>query len=300
MGLGFDKKLPDAFVKNVIDLCGQEGLDWIESLPRIVSELEDLWGISIESHFQNLSYNYVAEGNSVDRNKRVLKIALPLRNPEIFDEAKALKAFEGCGAVRIYEKDFDRRAILIEHLLPGTNLKELFSTNKDRAIDISIKVLKRIQRVRFRSVELPDLTDWFAAFDRAKETDFPRHYLRRAAELLSRLESAASKRSLLHGDFHHENILLADDNEFKIIDPKGVIGNLGYEISVFLNNHLEWIEHKKDIDGAVEKFSRAFEISPQKLKHWAYVQRVLSVCWGIEDSSGDWNKHLKQANIWIA
>ena len=77
-----------------------------------------------------------------------------------------------------------------------------------------------------------------------------------------------------------------------------MIGNIGYEISVFLNNHLEWIENKQDIGSAVDKFSKEFEISRRTLKNWAYVQRVLAVWWGFEDSGNYSEKYLECADVW--
>lgn len=41
---------------------------------------------------------------------------------------------------------------------------------------------------------------------------------------------------LLHGDFHHDNILLSNNGDYVIIDPKGVIGDPVFDIPRFILN----------------------------------------------------------------
>ncbi len=298
MSFGFNKNLPIPFVQNVTDLCGDDGKEWLESLPKVIEELEDNWEIRVKTHFSNLSYNYAASCSDIDGNPRVLKIALPLRNPEIFLEAKTLKAFADHGVANVLKQDKDRRAILLERLLPGKNLKELFEGNKDQAVEIAIKVLQRLTQATPEKEGFPRIEEWFAAFDEAETTEFSKTHLEKAREKLNELMAARNKPKLIHGDFHHENILSDGPDGFRTIDPKGVIGNLGYEISVFLNNHLEWIENKRDMEKAVGRFSDSFSISPKAIKDWSYVQQVLAACWDFEDNGRFGKKDLENAEIW--
>ena len=203
MSSSFAENLPEKFVQNVTDLCGDKGLDWLEALPQILEELEFKWDINAEDHFHNLSYNYVASCIDPSDKPLVLKIALPLRKPEIFREAQALMAFAKCGGVKVVNQDANSRAILIERLLPGKNLKELFEGNKDDAIEPAINVLKRLSPVQVMNETLPLLDDWFKAFEKAEVTAFPSEPLLRARKLVEELNLESSGNSLLHGDFHH-------------------------------------------------------------------------------------------------
>ena len=45
---------------------------------------------------------------------------------------------------------------------------------------------------------------------------------------------------LLHGDLHHENILLDASGNWKAIDPQGRIGEQCLECGRFLLNEWEW------------------------------------------------------------
>jgi streptomycin 6-kinase len=107
---------------------------------------------------------------------------------------------------------------------------------------------------------------------------------------------------LLHGDLHHQNILSARRDSFLAIDPKGIIGDIGFEISVFLNNPRGWLlpnpDCRKIAQRRVKQFAEAFAIEPRDLCDWAYAEAVLSTWWTLEDGGSDWEKRLACAEIW--
>ncbi|MCB1023269.1 MAG: hypothetical protein KDB79_02695, partial [Acidobacteria bacterium] len=119
----FREKLPPGFVEKVVGLCGRDGEKWLSDLPRVIERLEERFKMRFEAHFDNLSYNFVGSCVTQDGIPAVLKIALPLPEPEIFNEAKALKIFAGKGAVGVLKLDLENRAILLERSLPGIHLK---------------------------------------------------------------------------------------------------------------------------------------------------------------------------------
>jgi streptomycin 6-kinase len=63
----------------------------------------------------------------------------------------------------------------------------------------------------------------------------------------------------LHGDYHPGNVVNATRESYLAIDPKGIVGHIGYDIAVFLNNFHWWQEQRPDIREriapAVEQFS---------------------------------------------
>ena len=40
----------------------------------------------------------------------------------------------------------------------------------------------------------------------------------------------------MHGDLHHDNIVSAQREPWLVIDPKGLVGDPGYETGPFINN----------------------------------------------------------------
>jgi streptomycin 6-kinase len=299
----FIDSLPKEFVQNTIALCGDNGKAWLEALPETIRTLEKKWIITAGKNFGKIAYNYVAEAICSDGSATVLKIGLPLKNIEIFGEAKYLREHDGEGAVRLFREDRDLRAILIERAEPGVNLASLFEDRKEDAVPISIALLKRLQCKR--PVSLKDtisLDNWFSGLKRAVGSDYPQEYVLRAIAYYEELSHDQTGVYYMHGDLHHENILSASRETYLAIDPKGIIGHVGYEIAVFLNNHHWWMEGETDIpdklDKAVKQFSEAFEIPPTDLRRWAYAQMVLSAWWTFDEMRDIYNNEVALADIW--
>lgn len=290
----------EKFIKNTTDLCGESGRKWLNDLPEIIAEIESNWSISAEKPFRNLSYNYVAPCVCADGSKAVLKIALPLDDPEIFNEARYLETTTGNGAVRLFELDEERRAILLERAIPGENLKEVCREDEIKAVEIAIPILEKLLKTPPENSPFRSLDEWFNNFfTRAARTNFPVEFQTKTRRIYEELSSASY---LIHGDFHHENILSATREPFLAIDPKGIVGDIGYEIAVFLNNHLWWLADlqnlREKIDAAVRRFSEAFAIAPARLQKWAYAQIVLSAWWTFEDHGTNWERELAFAEFW--
>lgn len=294
--------LPKKFVENTLDLCGSLGEKWLKSLPEIIGELSGKWKIEAGKPFENLSYNYVAGCFCADNSEAVLKIALPLNEPEIFNEARYLKIRSGKGAVKVLNFDKTLRAMLLEKLDPGKHLKEIFAGDKQAAVEIAVELMKKLLREPPADSGFLRLEVWFENFFRkAENTKFPQEYTEKTREIFYYFNDSTQK-FLLHGDLHHENILSAEREAFLVIDPKGIIGEIGYEISVFLNNHLWWLadepDVRKQLNYAVEKFSEAFGIEKSDLKKWAFAQIVLSAWWTFEDNGKNWDRALAFAEFW--
>jgi len=92
---------------------------------------------------------------------------------------------------------------------------------------------------------------------------------------------------LLHGDLHHDNIL-AHDNNWKVIDPKGVIGELSYEVGCFIRNPLDDLPSHSDslkiITNRINAFSKNLILDPDRIAKWCFVQAVLATVWSLEDN----------------
>jgi streptomycin 6-kinase len=287
--------LPKGFVENTISLCGARGEEWLNELPNIIRTLETKWSIEAGKHFRNLSYNYVANAILPDGKSAVLKIALPLEDVEIFGEAAYLRAIDGRGAAKLFEFDEERQAMLLERIVPGANLKSVCRKDQAAAIEIAISVLKRILRPVPQDIDpFVKLDDWFHGLERAASTKFPPDYAERALQFYSELSADKKNTFMLHGDIHHSNILSATREPFLVIDPKGMIGHVGYDIGVFLNEHhdlLEWntrLEGK--LDRAVAQFAAAFELEETVIRKCAFCQMVVSWWWVFDempDTIGD-------------
>ena len=299
----FRSTLPNKFVENTIALCGERGETWLDSLPETISALEKQWSIKIAGHFRNLSYNYVANALLPDGKSAVLKIGLPLGDVEIFSEAAYLTAVDGKGAARLFEFDREKQAVLLERVAPGANLRSVFKKDQFRAVPVAIKTLKRLLTpVPEVSDEFIKLDDWFDGLRRAAGTTFPGDFAERALGFYSELSTDTENIFLLHGDLHHDNILSATREQFLAIDPKGIVGHVGYDIGVFLNNHHDWLEWDTRLDGKLDKaigeYSAAFGLDQTVIRKWAFCQMVLSWWWMFDEMPDLFGEELGLSDVW--
>ena len=299
----FRSALSTSFVENAIALCGAKGDRWLDDLPSIVERLEKKWKIVAGKPFRNLSYNYVSNAVDAEGRSVVLKIGLPLDDVEIFGEAAYLQLLDGQGTVRMLEFDRDLQAILIERAIPGSNLKSVCKKRQHEAVSIAIRTLQRIVRpVPENTGDFIRLDDWFDGLRRSKGTNFPQEYARKALEYYAELSRDETGKCLIHGDLHHDNILSARREPSLVIDPKGIIGHLGYDIGVFLNNHHDWLDWDtrlvSRLDQAVTEFATAFELETITVRKWAFCQMVLSWWWMFDEMPQMFGEELGLSDIW--
>ena len=300
----FKETIPKELVLHTIAICGERGEKWLDELAGTIRELEDLWSIQAGEAFSASEFNYVASATTSDGQRAVIKLAPPYNNCEILSEAAWLRNINGSGAVKLLAEDLSRRAILLERAVPGKNLAELFTGDEMSSLEPAISVLQKISCSEVGDVaKAIQLDDWFDRFRRSLCTAFPTQYVSRAIELYDgALNLANVPRVYLHGDFHPGNIVSASRSEYLAIDPKGVIGPLGYDIAVFLNNFHWWQEHRSDVRArlsvAIERFSTAFGIGQMQLRQWAFVQMVLSAWWNFDERPSIYDNEVAKADIW--
>ncbi|MBV9216521.1 MAG: hypothetical protein JO053_10115, partial [Acidobacteria bacterium] len=108
----------------------------------------------------------------------------------------------------------------------------------------------------------------------------------------------------IHGDFHPGNVVDSDRGPYLLIDPKGIVGHLGYEIACFLNNYHWWLDDDGDTDvngkliAAAGLFSTAFGIPEIELRRWAYAQMVIGAWWNFADMPDLYDGNVVNADIW--
>lgn len=224
----------------------------------------------------------VRDGESV-----VLKITT------VSDEAhsgQVLRAYNGVGAVRVYEAVTG--AVLLERLRPGDQLVDVVKRGADDdATRILAEVISQLAGHEAPS-ECPTVADWGLGFDRYLESgdaQISPTLVYEARDLYRELAALQRTTMLLHGDLQHYNVLRDDQRGWVAIDPKGVVGELEYEVGALLRNPVEM----PDLFTAAATIKRRLEILTASLQldysralKWSYAQAVLSAIWQIEDGHG--------------
>lgn len=205
-----------------------------------------------------------------------------------------LRAFAGDGMVRVYESE--PGAVLLERLVPGNDLVNLVRTGDDGgATEILAQVMGQMAN-HTPPDNCPTLFDWARGFDRYLKTgdkQVPADLVHEAHELYLSLASSSSHIMLLHGDLHHYNVLFDSNRGWVAIDPKGVVGELEYDVGAIIRNPIELPEFFNSgavIERRVRTLTDVLRLNYQRALQWSFAQAVLSAIWGVEDG------HLVGAN----
>jgi len=143
--------------------------------------------------------------------------------------------FEGDGAVRVLA--MDDPAILLERAAGPRSLAGMAREgHDDEATLILCRVLARVHAPRATAppVSLVPLPVWFRALPAAAE----RHggVLEAAWGVAQSLLASPRDERPLHGDLHHDNVLDAGSRGWLAIDPKGLIGERGFDYANIVCN----------------------------------------------------------------
>lgn len=266
-------------------MLGKEDKVWTQNLPNIISELQVQWELSDLSPVNNMTFNYVMKG--FQRNDPVV-LKISHSETAFKDEKSALQAFAGHGCVQLLDYDSIHHALLVEQANPGTSLKALYCRNKGFAIDAYISVAQALQSpLNFpKKARFPHVRDWLKSIEMADSQKIPQEDLDRALHLKKKLLKSSVREHLLHGDLHHDNILQSQDS-FLAIDPKGVIGELAFELAAFDFIHSSELSSSENIptlfQKRLQKIAEKSGLNPDRIADWVFVRLILGAAWSLED-----------------
>jgi streptomycin 6-kinase len=215
------------------------------------------------------NYSYVAPAGQAG----VLKIAWQ-DDEESVHEADALELWAGNGAVTLLRVDRSRRALLLERALPGSDLAGL---DNAAATTVAVDVACRLWRpatAPFRWIG-DHVPRWLGQATPGSVAGL--RLLERARELFDRLDVRGD--TLVHGDFHHHNILDAGAH-YVAIDPKPMVGEPEFDVPPFLWNPLVSQMTHKETERRLAAFAEA-GLDEARMRAWALIR-------GAYLEVGDW------------
>jgi streptomycin 6-kinase len=233
----------------------------LEPMRRIAVEVAAEWGLELGRPFALSRYSYVAPVG----DDRVLKVAWH-GDDESLHEAESLEVWHGDGAVRLLRSDIARRALLEERAVPGSDISDL---SEEAALEIAVDVARRLWRpagapFRWLGDHVPA---WIEAGERAG--DEGSELIPLARELYAQLDVGCA--TLIHGDFHHHNILRHGDR-FVAIDSKAMLGDPEYDVPTFLRNPISFRMVDRDV---IERRIAAFVaagLDDFKIRAWTAIR----------------------------
>jgi streptomycin 6-kinase len=219
-------------------------------------------------------------------NRRVIAKVIKSRGDE-WRSGEVLNAFDGQGVVRLFA--YGEGAMLLEWLFPGRSLTSMALEGRD---DEATRILARtIRTMSARTIPaaLPTVTDLGEGFSRylsSGDVQIPQPLVLDAQRVFTDLCESQTQVRLLHGDLQHYNVLFDEERGWLAIDPKGVIGELEYEVGAMLRNPGEspWpFREPRIIRKRVDRLVDELDLKRNRVLEWAFSQAVLAAIWAIED-----------------
>jgi len=241
------------------------------------------WEVTIEETRETAS-SLLAFGVR-DEQRVVLKLIKGVHDE--MHSGEVLRAFGGDGAVHVFESE--PGAVLVERLDPGDELVNLVRCNADdAATEVLAQVIETLANHEAPK-ECPTVSDWGRGFERyvrSGDPQIPHGLIHEAWDVYQELALSQRTTMLLHGDLQHYNILFDNNRGWTAIDPKGVVGELEYEVGALLRNPIEQPQLFTDpatIERRLEILTRLLPLDHSRTLRWSFAQSVLSAIWDVED-----------------
>jgi streptomycin 6-kinase len=230
-------------------------------LAEIARQVAAEWEIELGPVFATCRFSYVAPVG----NDAVLKVLLQ-DDDESDHDTDALALWAGDGAVRLLRGNRERRVFLMERARPGTDISRL---PEDEATAIAVAVGFRLWQpaaapFRWIGDHVPGWLDWAGHTPGEWNELIPL-----ARELYASFEPGRS--TLVHGDFHHHNILDGGDRGYLAIDSKAMLGEPEYDVASFLWNPLPYRMKLDVTERRIAAFTAA-GLADERIRAWAVIR----------------------------
>jgi len=201
--------------------------------------------------------------------------------------------WDGKGAARVLAQNGN--ALLLERAEGGTSLADLARDGRDdEASRIICAVVAKLHAPRKTPPgNLISLTQWFSDLHSAAalQGGILADSARTARELLATAQQAV----VLHGDIHHGNILDFGERGWLAIDPKGLIGERGFDYAnIFCNPDRKTATAPGRLARQVAIVADAAALDRKRLLQWILAWAGLSEAWRLA------NRHSSELDLTVA
>lgn len=246
-------------------------------------ELADLWNLKLEDILSGSTCSVVyAVGDD-----QVLKV--PFDTAEEASSWPASLAFANHGCVDVLRHDEATGALLMPRIIPGTTLNESELTDLEQ-VDVCADLILKFRHAPV--VETMSLDRWYEELYGMPNTAL----VIEAQAVHKSMGPSHRKNVLLHGDFHHFNILRSAQG-WVGIDPKGIIGDPCFEVVGFMRNPIGRTPGVDGMRARLQRFADRLGDPIERLWSWSFTQTVM--CSGSPGGFGNACEEAAKA-IWDA
>ncbi|SFK63939.1 streptomycin 6-kinase [Streptomyces pini] len=269
------------------------GPEWLGRLPALIGELAERWELVPDEPFTGGSVSWVAPVRRADGSEAVLKVSWPHR--EAAGEGAALRLWGGRGAVRLYEHDAGRYALLLERCAPGTELGRAAGLPAEERLLAGAEVLRELwsapvppdaglETVAEVTAGWADLAEERMA--RLRPPGFDPALVALGVRLLRELPGTAAREAVVHGDLNPGNVLAAGRRPWLAVDAKPMTGDPLYDPWPLIEQigYAFGQPVPRDVVAArCSLVAGALGEDAGRLMAWAVARRVESALWAVAE-----------------
>jgi streptomycin 6-kinase len=246
---------------------------WLERVPTLLDECVAEWGLRLGEPYEAGVAGHTVRADLPDGRRAVLKLIYPHREAE--QEAEALRAWDGDGAIRLLAHDADRWAMLIERCEPGTQLAEL---PPDEGLAVLIDLLPRLWiPAGAPFYTLAEEVDWWLSYlpDEWVKTGqpFERSLLEAAMDALAAQAATQGEHVLLHQDLHGDNVLAAQREPWLVIDPKPLVGEREFAVAPIVRDS-ELGHSREQALARLDRLTSELGLDKERARWWTIGQSL--------------------------
>ncbi|MGN6743194.1 MAG: aminoglycoside phosphotransferase family protein [Amnibacterium sp.] len=257
------------------------GSEWLTRLPGLVDAAARSWHLTLEEPYPDAFASLALRARTAAGTPVVLKLQFPDR--ESRPEGEALAAWSGRGAVRLLDRDDERRALLLERCVPGTSLL----ASPAEALEVLSALLPRLwipapEGMPTLTAEASHWRDGLEAAWARTGRALPRPVLDVALLALMELPGTQDEPVLLNQDLHAGNVLRAEREPWLVIDPKPLAGERAFGLAPVLRDVAR--RDPAALLPALDRLTRVLRVDRERARRWTLAQ---TVAWAFDGQAVD-------------
>jgi streptomycin 6-kinase len=235
------------------------------------------WGLRLVPAYESATEAQIHPVTDRDGQTAILKVQFT-GNRESEQEADALAAWNGNGAVRLLRHDRERHALLLERAVPGTSLTHV---PRAGALDALVGLLPRLwipagsrfHTLADESVLLSDeLEREWLRFGRPYE----RRLVDAALQAFAALAPTQGPLVLVNQDLHGDNVLRAEREPWLVVDPKPLAGEREFGVASIVRSK-ELGHSRRDVLHRLDRLTSDLGLDRERARLWTIAH---TLAWG--------------------
>ncbi|WP_144127595.1 aminoglycoside phosphotransferase family protein [Catellatospora sichuanensis] len=273
--------VPEQFAEWRIRVDGEAGRRWVQSLPTLVELLRERWDLVVDDAAP--LHGGLSLVVLVRRGGQPLALKLTWLVDSAGEEARALRAWQGRGAVALLAAEPDVGALLLERL---DHTRSLHTLPLPEAAEVAGSLIRAlavaapagVRTLREVAAEIPET---LARRQRALGYPVPPGWVEAACGHAVEL-AEAGEQVLIHADLHYGNVLAATRQPWSAIDPRPLRGAPEYSVPELMWSRADELPADADVRRLLDILVTAGNLDVEAAHGWTVTRCVDYWLWGLE------------------